>query len=182
MNILASVAIIGLYTFSLNPSAAFAGPKNALQRETPDVFKLFEIFDYVVAIFDQDGDGDLDCLTNVRTYLNQDIPYSTYVWMLKDHDGKNRKNVTMHMFAGRSKDESVFFMDDNPKKNVAKFIYTDYKECVVMTVPYNDIEQCMLWVTDEVKSNIPEHCIEQYDDICPVPSWVFDEETCGAKE
>ncbi|XP_077554179.1 uncharacterized protein LOC144169054 [Haemaphysalis longicornis] len=179
MKLLSSVAIIGVYTFLFNPSAASAGPRSSLPRDTPDVFKLFDHFDYVVAIFDQDEDGDLDCVTNVRTQLDMDVPSATYVWMLKGLNGKERRNATLHMFAGQAQDESQFTWDDESTVNVAHFIYTDYKDCVVVDIPFNNIQQCMLWVTNEVKHNIPQHCVEHYDDICPDPIWKFDRESCG---
>lgn len=54
------------------------------------VSQIFEAFEYVVAIFDEDHDGDLDCVTAERLELDMDVPSTTYFWMFKGHNGHDR--------------------------------------------------------------------------------------------
>ncbi|XP_077554178.1 uncharacterized protein LOC144169052 [Haemaphysalis longicornis] len=108
-----------------------------------------------------------------------DIPSTIYFWMFKGHNGHDRKNITLHIHSGLSPDKPVFSMNDDTTLYTADLIYTDYKDCVIMDFPFKGLEECMMWITKDLLYSIPQHCLEQFDDICPAQTWIFDQETCG---
>ncbi|KAK8758205.1 hypothetical protein V5799_004165 [Amblyomma americanum] len=74
-----------LLVFQLTPCKA----KDQLEHEAVDAFKAFENFPYAIALYDIDKDGDLDCLTAIRTEFNKDPLSATYVLFLKGLNGHN---------------------------------------------------------------------------------------------
>ncbi|KAH8009663.1 hypothetical protein HPB51_018960 [Rhipicephalus microplus] len=127
---------------------------------------VYENFPSVVAIFDQDLDGDLDCVQSVRTYLDPEAHEATYVWILKGLNGMKPENLTFHLKPGATADTSVFTMDNDNTEQTLDFLYTDYKDCLVVKIPYKGEEQCMLWVADARKDDIPQSCVDYYEDNC----------------
>lgn len=178
MELLAAMAIVSYYTFSLYPSPGFADPNTSLERNTTDVFKIIQRFDHVVSIFDEDHDDDLDCESTERMELDMDTRSATYLWMFKAHTGRYKKNITLRFLPGPSPDKSLFTLDNHPTKYLAHFVYTDYKDCFVVDLPLHGNQECILWVTSGINA-APRNCIEQFDDICHIQTWAFDEETCG---
>ncbi|XP_077512303.1 uncharacterized protein LOC144123328 [Amblyomma americanum] len=58
-------------------------------------------------------------------------------------------------------------------------MYTDYKDCVVMEFPFEDHQECLMWVTSEVKDKVPHYCTDQYQDNCEDGVKAYDKESCG---
>ncbi|XP_075550524.1 uncharacterized protein LOC142584267 [Dermacentor variabilis] len=152
--------------------------QHKLQRNLTDTFELFDKFPYVVLVYSSGEDPEFQCLTNKRTELDMNAKKATYVWMFKGHNGSERKNVALHLSAGDAPDRVVFTLNNDTEHTmVAHFVYTDYKNCVVVEIPY-DGDQCQLWVSKEVEDNIPQHCLDHLEDICDVSKEEYSKELC----
>ncbi|XP_077535285.1 uncharacterized protein LOC144147100 [Haemaphysalis longicornis] len=150
---------------ALAPSALQAGSgPNKLQREVPDAFKTIAAFPYAIGISDANNDTIFECLTVLRSQFDPVAKTATYVWSLNQGPGEERKYVDMQYTAGETPD-TVNFADETGKIQVKYFRYSDYKECTVTESTYFG-EACTLWVTKEVEHRVPEHCLEQFSDIC----------------
>ncbi|XP_049517582.1 uncharacterized protein LOC119441791 [Dermacentor silvarum] len=142
--------------------------------------QVFEKHPYGVAILDTDSDGDLDCLTAIRTKFDKDGPTADYVWVLKGLKGHVKKNITFHFQEGDAPDKAFFTVDDADGQKVeTRAIYADYQTCAVLEMPYNGYPQCILWATDEVKDNVPSKCTEQFRNNCDVEFTAYDKELCS---
>ncbi|XP_054931999.1 uncharacterized protein [Dermacentor andersoni] len=155
------------------------GESNAETQDVPDIMKIFETHPYGVAIFDIDNDGDLDCLTAIRTKYDNDGPSADYVWLLKGLKGHVKKNITYHFKKGDAPDKAFVTVDDDPQNQEARAFYADFQTCAVLDIPYNGKPECTLWTTDEVKDNVPSQCTEQYKKNCEVEVVVYDKESCS---
>ncbi|XP_077558081.1 uncharacterized protein LOC144173604 [Haemaphysalis longicornis] len=159
-----------------------AGGKRQLPHDVSDAFKMFKNFPYSIAIFDEDYDGDLDCLTTRREQYDPEEPSARYVWYLKGLNGHERKHIGFNVKAGASPDKPVYTLDDpDSPEMIANFIYTDYDNCTVLEIPYEGRLECILWVVEGIEKNIPQHCADYFDDICDVniKRTAYDEETCS---
>nr|XP_054932314.1 uncharacterized protein LOC129387413 [Dermacentor andersoni] len=126
------------------------------------------------------ADGDLDCLTAVRTKFHKDGPTPDYVWVLKGLKGHVKKNITFHFKKGDAPDKAFVTVDDDEGQNQkARAIYADYQTCAVLEIPYNGNPQCILWTTDEVEDNVPSKCTEQFRKNCDVEVAAYDKEPCS---
>ncbi|XP_065282267.1 uncharacterized protein [Dermacentor albipictus] len=140
-------------------------------------FTVFEKFRFALAIFDEDQDGDLDCVSTVRTQFDKSIPSATYVWMFK---GNNPRNVTFHIKPGPTFDTSTYTMDDDYEHEYnAYFYYSDYENCVIFGMPHLDRDECMLWVTKRVKDEVPQICTDKYIENCDMQVMAYDKDSCG---
>ncbi|XP_077486800.1 uncharacterized protein LOC144098143 [Amblyomma americanum] len=149
-----------------------------LARNVTDTFELFAQFPYVVLEYTSGDDPEFQCLTNKRVQLNMNAKTATYVWMFKGHHGTKKKNVVIHLSAGDTPDKVIFTLNDDFKQSwVAHFVYTDYKDCVIVEIPY-DGDQCQLWVSKRVKDNVPQHCLNHLEDICDVSVKEYSKESC----
>ncbi|KAL3246720.1 hypothetical protein MRX96_057453 [Rhipicephalus microplus] len=177
--ILNSLTIICLISVPLSTGKA----KHQLKHEIADVKKVFDNFDSVVAIFDIDKDGDLDCLSGARTYYDKHSSTATYVWFLKGLNGHKAQNISYEVRPGPKPNQFLFKNQDTDEPvQEGTYDYTDYKSCVVMEMPYNDSEECVLWVTWNVVNDIPQDCQDQYEDNCDDAKLAYDKESCGAFE
>ncbi|XP_049511090.1 uncharacterized protein LOC125939752 [Dermacentor silvarum] len=173
---IAFAAAIVQATFIYSPVLSKSPHK--LQRDLADAFEIFDKFPYVVLVYTSGDDPEFQCLTNKRTELDMDAKKATYVWMFKGHNGSERKNVALHLSAGDAPDWAVFTLNnDTEHSSPAHFVYTDYKYCVVTEIPL-DGDQCQLWVSEDVKDNIPQYCLDQLEDICDVSYEEYSKELC----
>uniref|UniRef100_A0A6M2D4B8 Putative lipocalin-5 1 n=1 Tax=Rhipicephalus microplus TaxID=6941 RepID=A0A6M2D4B8_RHIMP len=144
---------------------------------TATAFTVFENFPFALAVFDMDQDGDLDCVSAIRTQFDKSEPSATYVWMFK---GNNPRNVTFHIKPGPTFDTSTYTMDDDYEHEYhANFYFSDYKNCVIFGMPHLDTDECMLWVTKKVKDDVPPICTDKYKENCDMQVMAYDQETCG---
>ncbi|KAL1439530.1 hypothetical protein MTO96_001295 [Rhipicephalus appendiculatus] len=181
MQALALLFSAGLYVLPLGIPLAVGEAKHKLRHEVADASKVFEKFPSAVAIFDQDLDGDLDCVTAVRTDLNPETHESTYIWILKGLNGNTPENITLHVKPGATPDTfSLTTGNDNANEQTADFLYTDYKDCLVVNIPYKNTEQCMLWVADARKDDIPQSCVDYYEDNCDTEKTAYVKDVCSS--
>uniref|UniRef100_A0A034WXA3 Lipocalin 24 n=1 Tax=Rhipicephalus microplus TaxID=6941 RepID=A0A034WXA3_RHIMP len=167
---------IACVAFVVTPASSRAPHK--LERNVTDTFELFDKFPYVVLVYSSGEDPEFQCLTNKRTELDMQAKKAPYVWIFKGGNGRTRKNVALHLSAGDAPDRAVFTLDDDTKNTkVAHFVYTDYKDCVIVEIPY-DGDQCQLWVSKEVEDDVPQHCLDHLEDICDVTEEEYSKELC----
>uniref|UniRef100_A0A023G5I2 Putative lipocalin-2 1 n=1 Tax=Amblyomma triste TaxID=251400 RepID=A0A023G5I2_AMBTT len=153
-------------------------PKLQLDHDTVDAFKTLENFPYAIALYDIDRDGDLDCLNAVRTEFEKEPPSATYILSIKDQNGQTMKNFTYYLQPGPTPDSNVVVIDndyDHPLKN--RFVYSDYEKCVIMQFPMNNRQVCVLWVNSAIKDDVPQSCVDQYQDNCSEGTPSYDQDS-----
>ncbi|XP_077513054.1 uncharacterized protein LOC144124292 [Amblyomma americanum] len=153
-------------------------PKHELRHETAEVGKVFESFPHLIAMFDIDKDGDLDCVSAVGTDYDSSVPRLTYVWMFPGVNGHEPRNISYVVVPGPSPD-TFRFWDKNGDGTVqtGRYVYTDYKECLI--IDFYDMKECMLWTSWDVKDAFSQTCMDQYEDNCDVVNMPYDQETCS---
>ncbi|KAK8765201.1 hypothetical protein V5799_032188 [Amblyomma americanum] len=179
MRTLLSKGAFAIFLFLLALPAAQCKAKHQLNHDVVDAFKAIGAVVYSIALFDIDQDGDLDCVTALRTEFDKSVPSATYVWILPGLSGKEKKNVTIHVRAGTSPDKPVLTVGDDGPEQTAKFFYTDYKTCAVFEAPFQGLEECMVWVAKDVIADPPQDCVDEYEDNCDVKHIACDENTCS---
>ncbi|XP_075538244.1 uncharacterized protein LOC142572780 isoform X1 [Dermacentor variabilis] len=178
MQRLSRIAII-IGVFSLPPLIS-GNAKNQLQPEFPDVGKVFEGFRAGLALFDIDNDGDLDCVTATQQDYNASVPSVTYVWHLQPLNGHEARNIYFYVRPGDGPGQ-ILFKDKNVDGPLQEgtMLYSDYKDCIVLDLPYGGYQECMLWISWEANNNVPQRCTDEYEDKCEDAKQAFDEETCS---
>ncbi|KAK8759002.1 hypothetical protein V5799_003366, partial [Amblyomma americanum] len=74
--------------------------------------QAFDAFPLVIAMFDEDLDGDLDCVKSVRTDYDKEAKKATYVWVLKGKNGQAGTNITFHLKPGATPEKADYLLDD----------------------------------------------------------------------
>lgn len=155
--------------------------KHQLDHGVPDAFKAFRVFQYVTAISDTDLDGDLDCVSAVRTDFSEEPLQATYVLLLKGLGVHQPRNLTYHVKPGPTPDVTLFTVDDDyDNVQESHFHYTDYKNCAILDFPFEGRPECLMWTTKDTLGDVPEECIRQYKDACGDAVKPYDEESCAA--
>ncbi|XP_049527608.1 uncharacterized protein LOC125947239 [Dermacentor silvarum] len=141
--------------------------------------KLFAAFPHAVAVFTSNNHTSFKCLSAKRTQFDPATGTATYVWHLKAHSGHKRKDVAFNLAPGDTPDTSVYYLnDDKAHQYKAYYGFTDYKTCVVLKVPYDNHEHCMLWVRRAVVHNVPQDCLEHYEGTCDIRVPLVDKDIC----
>uniref|UniRef100_A0A131Z7L3 Lipocalin n=1 Tax=Rhipicephalus appendiculatus TaxID=34631 RepID=A0A131Z7L3_RHIAP len=154
--------------------------KHQLDNSVIDAFKVFQNIPYATTIYDIDGDGDLDCVTAVRTEFSENPQETTYALLLKGPTGNQTRNMMYHIKPGPTPDTTHFTVDDdNDLVLEAQLYYTDYRNCVVMGYPFEGIPECLLWTTKNHSADVPQYCMLEYKKFCKDAGMPFDEESCA---
>ncbi|KAK8770043.1 hypothetical protein V5799_013493 [Amblyomma americanum] len=165
----------GLLLFAL----ASAVPPGNRRRDPTDLFKLYTAFPNAVAIFTSSNHSSFKCLTATRRAFDPKAKTATYVWHFKGHSGHKRKDVSFHLFREDTPGQDTYYLnDDKSREYTVIYEYTDYKTCVVLKLPYENHDHCMLWVRRSVINNVPKDCLENYEDICDVRVPLNDKNLC----
>ncbi|XP_077552799.1 uncharacterized protein LOC144167402 isoform X2 [Haemaphysalis longicornis] len=138
--------------------------------------KVLEWYPMAFAIFDQDLDGDLDCLYAVRTAMDLDARTATYVFKFGGRNGKDKQSFILHAKPGPAP-ETVLVTegDGDEEENIATVAYAEYKTCSVWQVPIMNRPECILWTPPETLNAIPQTCMDQFREICELGVPVYDE-------
>nr|XP_050038221.2 uncharacterized protein LOC126535380 [Dermacentor andersoni] len=152
-------------------------------RERLDSFRMIGAFPKVVAIYTSTNDSSFKCLTGIRTSFNLEAKTATYVWPLRGHAGTERRTVVFNITAGNVTDQTTYFVDgDSSRLYTGYHHYTDYENCMVMTVRYHDHDHCLLWVKRSVANEVPQNCLQNYEANCDVRIPTFDNDLCRDDE
>lgn len=145
-----------------------------------DTFDVMRALPHAVAIYDVDDDGDLDCVTAVRTEFSEEPQRATYVLLFKGVGGNQPRNVTFHITHGSTPDTNRFTLDDDYDfVQEARFYYTNYQNCAIMEHPFAGLQECILWTTIDSFHDIPENCMLEYKNTCKDAAKPYDEESCS---
>ncbi|KAK8770483.1 hypothetical protein V5799_013052 [Amblyomma americanum] len=162
---------------------AVATPVAHHRREPLDSFRMLAAFPRVVAIYTSTNDSDFKCLVGIRTSFDMQAKTASYLWPLKGHGGTKRRNVTFDITPGNVTDQTTYYVDgDNTRLHTGYHHYTDYRNCMVMTIRYRNHDHCLLWVKRSVVHSIPQDCVENYEAVCEVRVPTFDNELCSDDE
>ncbi|XP_077523681.1 uncharacterized protein LOC144134709 [Amblyomma americanum] len=169
-NLAACMLLAGLVT------AHIAGHR---RRDPTDSFRMFNAFRRMVAISSSTNDTSFKCMTATLTRYNPLEKKATYVWHLKARGDKPARNVTFDIEGSDIPDQVTYFVDnDQTQRFTAYYHYTDYRNCMVITVPYNNHNHCQLWVNPAVVHRVPKHCREIYEETCDVRISLFENNLC----
>ncbi|XP_077535376.1 uncharacterized protein LOC144147178 isoform X3 [Haemaphysalis longicornis] len=169
---------ITLFLLFCGPSALRAGSgPNKLQRDVPDAFKAYGAFPYAVAITDSNNDTIFECLAAERTEFDYEAKTATYIWFVSDGPEKSRNGYPFYYTEGPTLDSANYVVGKDGVSQVEYVRYTDYKDCLISEASYFG-EQCTLWVSKEVQDLVPEHCLEQFGDICGFAVPVYAADLC----
>uniref|UniRef100_A0A131YQF8 Lipocalin n=1 Tax=Rhipicephalus appendiculatus TaxID=34631 RepID=A0A131YQF8_RHIAP len=144
-----------------------------------DAFKALAAFPYAVAMADNDDSGDLNCMTAVRTKFSKKPPVFVYASFMKGRKGDNR-TITYHIKPGPTIDTTEFTVDDDyDHTSQAHYLFSDYKNCIIMELPIYGKQECVLWTRAKKADNVPAICKEQLQEKCKNAVISYDENTCG---
>ncbi|KAK8779794.1 hypothetical protein V5799_018866 [Amblyomma americanum] len=141
---------------------------------------MFGVFRRAIAISSSSNDTSFKCLSATLTHYDPRTKKATYVWHLKARGEKPARNITFDIEGGEIPDQVTYFVDnDRTRPHTAYYNYTDYRNCMVMIVPYSNHDHCLLWVTRSVVSNVPQHCLDNYEETCEVRIPQYENDLCG---
>ncbi|XP_077554426.1 uncharacterized protein LOC144169243 [Haemaphysalis longicornis] len=166
------VTVVSVFTLALAIHMASCKEKKRLERNIIDPFEVYEWYPMAVAIFDQDQDGDLDCLLSKRTEFDMAARTATYVLTF----GPDRQTITFHIKDGPTPGTS-YINDNNGEGDwqIATMDYAESKTCSVMQFPFRNRQECILWTVPEMANRVPQSCIEHFEDICELSAPIYDE-------
>ncbi|KAH6926775.1 hypothetical protein HPB50_022160 [Hyalomma asiaticum] len=148
-------------------------------RERTDAFRMIGAFPRPVTISTSTNDTSFKCLSAVRTHFDLKAKRATYVWRLRDDQGKVKKNVSFDIEEGNEIDQVTYYVDnDRTRPYTAYYNYTDYQNCMIIIVPYNGHDHCMMWVKRAVAHDVPQHCVDRYEENCDVRVTTYDNDLC----
>ncbi|KAL1442402.1 hypothetical protein MTO96_030826, partial [Rhipicephalus appendiculatus] len=75
--------------------------------------------------------------------------------------------LPFNMKAGEAPGSSTYTVDGDPRIGKAQFYYTDYNYCLVHVVDYKG-GRCLLWLSKEAMADVPQECIDHFEDTCGV--------------
>ncbi|XP_077486173.1 uncharacterized protein LOC144097304 [Amblyomma americanum] len=165
MHTLRAVSMAGaIFCVTLAATETRRGPQ-ALHRDVADMGDIVAFFGDAVAVMDIDNDDVLDCLTTKRTQYDPEGWSATYLWSLQGATGE-RINFPVHLWATDKPDVFLFNSSTRPGEVlVGHSDYFDNESCVILEMSTIG-DQCTLWVSKEHKDSIPDHCLENFKDIC----------------
>nr|XP_037285592.1 uncharacterized protein LOC119178485 [Rhipicephalus microplus] len=173
-------ALVRTSTFLLLLAHALGEVSHRFDDNVLDTFDILRFFDRGVAIYDVDGDGDLDCVTAVRTEFIEEPLGATYVLLFKGLGGNQPRNITIHATPGPTPETDRFKIDDDYDfVQEGQFYYTNYKNCVVMEHPYEGVRECLLWTMTKTFHDIPDDCMTVYKNTCKDAMKPYDKESCS---
>nr|XP_037275063.1 uncharacterized protein LOC119167651 [Rhipicephalus microplus] len=162
--------------------ATVTGTQNQLP-DGVDSFRMIGAFPNVVAVYTSTNDSSFKCLSATRTNYDSEAKTASYVWPLRGHGGTERRNVTFIITPGEVRNQTKYFVDDdNSRVYTGYHHYTDYQNCMVMTIKYRDHDHCLLWVKRSVAHAVPQNCLDHYEAKCYVRVPTFDNDLCRDDE
>uniref|UniRef100_A0A6G5A390 Putative lipocalin n=1 Tax=Rhipicephalus microplus TaxID=6941 RepID=A0A6G5A390_RHIMP len=151
----------------------------ANRGERTDAFRVIEAFSRPVSIYKDSNNSPFKCLSATRTRFDPQAKEATYIWHLKDDHGKVKQNVSFDVEKGKEFDQVTFYVDDDRTQPFTAYLnYTDYQNCIVVIVPYSGHNHCMMWLQRRVAHNVPQNCLDKYEEKCGVKIPTFDSDLC----
>ncbi|XP_037576977.2 uncharacterized protein LOC119459344 isoform X1 [Dermacentor silvarum] len=149
------------------------------RRETTDSLRMFTAFPHAVAVFTTKNDTSFKCLSTTRRHFNPRQKTVTYVWHFKNNTGHRRRDVVFDVDFSQTPGQGTFFINnDKTRPFTAIYNYSDYRACAVITTPYEGHDHCSMWVKRARVHNIPQHCLDKYEEICGIGENLVDRDIC----
>ncbi|XP_070378611.1 uncharacterized protein [Dermacentor albipictus] len=160
------------------------GKKSKSAQDPVDAYRVIKMVasvPYMAAAYTSSSDPAYQCMTASLTSFDETKKEGTYSWYLKspvDHRTVI-KVVNFHFTSGSAPDLLNFTVEGGGNQvYTAQYTYTNYENCLVSQIPYNNEGLCILWVTEEVVDNIPHDCLAEYQATCPVEYRAYDSHIC----
>ncbi|XP_077552756.1 uncharacterized protein LOC144167337 [Haemaphysalis longicornis] len=135
--------------------------------------------EYMYGLLDKDDDGDLDCSTAIRTEINEEEQTATYLWVLWGPDGQPMP-LSFNYKVIPGSDQATFTIGDGDGLGkTATFLYDDHNGCAVAVLPLFGRPDCVMGVSEEVKTHVPQSCITAFEENCHTKVRGFDKDTCS---
>ncbi|XP_077552753.1 uncharacterized protein LOC144167332 isoform X2 [Haemaphysalis longicornis] len=139
---------------------------------------IIDLFPEAVAVLTSSEDPSMKCATATRSKYDKTGMKAEYIWNLNGDQGHGTETFTIAYLPGKQKDHVKGFVDGDRKNPYdVKFDYTNRKNCMVARFPYNG-DQCVLWVLPSVKDEVPQECIDNFEDICDEKISTYDKSFC----
>ncbi|XP_037576913.1 uncharacterized protein LOC119459157 [Dermacentor silvarum] len=152
-----------------------------VQVDAYRVIQMVASVPFMAAAYTSSSDPAYQCMTASVTSFDETKKEGTYSWYLKspiDHRTVV-KVVNFHVTPGSAPDLLNFTVEgEGDQVYTAYYAYTNYENCLVAEIPYNNEDLCILWVTEEVEDNIPQECLTEYHETCPVEYRAYDSDIC----
>ncbi|XP_049527230.1 uncharacterized protein LOC119459344 isoform X2 [Dermacentor silvarum] len=120
------------------------------RRETTDSLRMFTAFPHAVAVFTTKNDTSFKCLSTTRRHFNPRQKTVTYVWHFKNNTGHRRRDVVFDVDFSQTPGQGTFFINND----------------------------CSMWVKRARVHNIPQHCLDKYEEICGIGENLVDRDIC----
>ncbi|XP_065295049.1 uncharacterized protein [Dermacentor albipictus] len=149
------------------------------RRETTDSLRMFSAFPHAVAVFTTKNDTSFKCLSTTRRHFDPLKKTVTYVWHFKNYTGHQRRDVVFDVDFSGTPGQGTFFINNNKTRPFTAFYkYSDYRTCAVIITPYGGHDHCSMWVRRAWVHNVPQHCLNNYEEICGIGDNLVDRDIC----
>ncbi|XP_077541397.1 uncharacterized protein LOC144153620 [Haemaphysalis longicornis] len=133
-----------------------------LHSDVTDCFMIWETFESMVAISDSNNDTVFECSSAWRTEIDPETQTATF-----DVDFGAQKVKHFHVKPGDLPSAFIMNVGEEPEPFEGQYYYTDNENCYITYLDYHG-DECILWARKEVKDEVPQHCIDNFVDICAV--------------
>uniref|UniRef100_A0A131Z3C8 Lipocalin n=1 Tax=Rhipicephalus appendiculatus TaxID=34631 RepID=A0A131Z3C8_RHIAP len=158
---------------------ASANPPANRPRGNADSVRMFATFPHAVAVFTTQNDTSFKCLSATRRNFKPREKTVTYVWHFKNHTGHQRRDVVFDVDFSETPGEGTFFVNnDKTRPFRAIYKYSDYTTCAVISFPYGEKDHCTMWMKRARVHNVPQHCLDKYEEICDIGVHLVDRDIC----
>ncbi|XP_049517579.1 uncharacterized protein LOC125943156 [Dermacentor silvarum] len=170
MAAIAPVAFVPMLVFLFFLALVCDAANSHLKRDAVDAFKALAAFPYAVAMAATNDDGEFDCMTAVRTVFSEDPPSIVYESLLKGHNAEKNRTITYHIKPGPTSDTTEFTVNNDFENTLqAHFLFSNYKDCIIMELPIYDKQVCVMWTLETLADDVPSICTEQLKTTATMP-------------
>ncbi|KAK8779187.1 hypothetical protein V5799_019473 [Amblyomma americanum] len=95
-------------------------------------------------------------------------------------NGHQARNITYRIRPGPTPDATLFTINEHYDHELqGRFVYTDYVNCAINEFPFDNRQDCILWINTAAKDNAIQSCLDQFRDNCENGVDEYDEDSCG---
>uniref|UniRef100_A0A023G8Z7 Putative licpodalin-4 1 n=1 Tax=Amblyomma triste TaxID=251400 RepID=A0A023G8Z7_AMBTT len=172
MRLIALLWLFGAFTF---PSSCGSENKS---DEPMDAIKAIGSVPHVVLLAATRYAPLLECVTADVTALNASASTATYTWYLK---GQTKGILADYFISEEAPDRGVFYIrldSDTFGPVPTQALYSDYKNCLIEKTKFMSEDICLLWVSQEPQTVVPEECFTEFDEKCGDIVLLYTDDAC----